>query len=195
MHDLALLAYEFFFTGLFAVGGGVATIPFLQQIGHRRGWYSPQQLANFIAIAETAPGPHGTNMAVFVGRHVAGLPGVAVATLALMLPTIGIDLIIAPLMQRFKNSTVMEQLMRAVRPVSAGLVCAAVVALLQISLARADAAWHLREILTWYTYFDWRLVVLFCALLPLLLVKKIKQKIHPALIIALGAAAGVIWGL
>jgi len=194
MHNLAFLFYEFFFTGLFAVGGGLATIPFLQQIGHRRGWYSQQQLATMIAVAETSPGPLGTNMAAFVGHHVAGIPGAAFAAFALIVPTIGIDLIIAVLMDRFEQSVVMEQVMRVLRPVSAGLICAAALALLQISIAYADASWNLREIAAWPGYFDWRAVLLFCVLLPLLLWKKTK-KIHPAAYIAVGAVVGIVLGL
>ena len=195
INTLLLLFYEFFFTGLFAVGGGLATIPFLQQIGHRRGWYSPAQLANMIAVAESVPGPLGTNMAAYVGHKVAGLPGAALAAFALILPTIGIDLVIAPLMNRFKRSTVMEQVMRVLRPVSAGLICAAGVALLQISLASAEAAWDISAVADWPGYFDWRAVVLYVVLLPLLFWKKLRQKVHVVAFVALGAAVGVVWGL
>ena len=195
LNTLLLLFYEFFFTGLFAVGGGLATIPFLQQIGHRRGWYSPSQLANMIAVAESVPGPLGTNMAAYVGHQVAGLPGAALAAFALILPTIGIDLIIAPLMDRFKRSRVMEQVMRVLRPVSAGLICAAGFALLQISLASADAVWSLTEIAAWPGYFDWRAVVLYLALLPLLFWKKLRQKVHVVVFVALGAVVGIVLGL
>ena len=195
MYNLLFLFYEFFFTGLFAVGGGLATIPFLQQIGHRRGWYSPSQLANMIAVAESVPGPLGTNMAAFVGHQVAGWPGAALAAFALILPTIGIDLIIAPLMDRFKRSTVMEQVMRVLRPVSAGLICAAGAALLQISLARPDALWNLSEIAAWPGYFDWRAVVLYLVLLPFLFWPKLRQKVHTVVFVAAGAAAGIALGL
>ena len=195
LYTLALLFYEFFFTGLFAVGGGLATIPFLRQIGHRRGWFSPQDLANMIAVAESVPGPLGTNMAAYAGSKTAGIPGAVVASFALILPTIGIDLIIAPLMNRFKRSRVAEQVMRVLRPVSAGLICAAGFALLQISLASADAAWDLHEIAAWHAYFDWRAIVLYTALLPLLFWKKLRAKVHPVALIAVGAIVGVAWGL
>jgi len=191
MHYLPFLFYEFFFTGLFAIGGGAATIPFLQQMGNRRGWFTPHELANMIAIAETAPGPHGTNMATFIGKHVAGFPGAALAVFALILPTMIIDTIIASMLDRFRQSRTKDALMRVLRPASAGLIAAAVVVFLQIALASADANWALSEIAAWPSHFDWQAVLLYVALLALLFTPKIK-KIHPAAFIAAGAGAGII---
>ena len=190
LHTLLLLTWECFFTGLFAVGGGLATIPFWQSLGRRRGWFTGAQLADMIAAAQCAPGPLGTNMATFVGWTVGGLPGAALSPLALMLPTLGVDLIVAGLMERFKNSARAESIMRVLRPASAGLICAAAFALLQISLA-SGAAWDWHAPLAW---FDWRCAALYAALLPFVFWKKLK-KIHPAVYIAVGAAAGALLGL
>ncbi|MCL2446328.1 MAG: chromate transporter [Oscillospiraceae bacterium] len=194
MHVLPFLFYEFFFTGLFAIGGGAATIPFLQQMGNRRGWFSPHELANMIAIAETAPGPHGTNMATFIGKHVAGFPGAALAAFALMLPTMIIDMVIASMLDRFRQSRVKDALMRVLRPASAGLIAAAVLVFLQIALASPEANWALSNTAAWPSYFDWRAVVLFAVLLALLFTPKVK-KIHPAAFIACGAGVGIVLGL
>ncbi|MCL2194830.1 MAG: chromate transporter [Oscillospiraceae bacterium] len=194
MHVLPFLFYEFFFTGLFSIGGGLATIPFLQQMSARHGWLTQHELANMIAIAETAPGPHGTNMAAFVGKHVAGFPGAALAAFALMLPTMIIDTIIASMLDRFRQNRVKDALMRVLRPTSAGLIAAAVVVFLQIALASMDANWALRNIAAWAGYFDWWAVGLFVVLLALLFTPKIK-KIHPAAFIAVGAGAGIALGL
>jgi len=191
LQTLLLLTYEFFLTGLFAVGGGLATIPFLQSMGRRRpGWFSAAQLADMIAAAQCAPGPLGTNMAAFVGYTVGGFPGAALSPLALMVPTLVVDLIAARLMERFKNSARWESVMRVLRPASAGLICAAVFTLLQISLS-SGSAWDWRAPFTW---FDWRCVALYAALLPFAFWKKLK-KIHPAVYIAVGAAVGVAVGL
>ena len=185
------LAYEFFLTGLFAVGGGLATIPFLQSMGRRRpAWFSAAQLADMIAASQCAPGALGTNMAAFVGYTVGGLPGAAVSPLALMAPTILVDLIAARLMDRFKGSARMESVMRVLRPASAGLICAAAFALLKLSLA-SGAAWDWHAPLAW---FDWRCVALYAALLPFVFWKKLK-KLHPAVYIAVGAVVGVAAGL
>ena len=61
------LFWEFFQTGLFAVGGGMATIPFLYDISDATGWFTHTDLANMIAVGESTPGPIGVNMATYVG--------------------------------------------------------------------------------------------------------------------------------
>ena len=61
------LFWEFFKTGLFAVGGGLATLPFLQDMADRTGWFTHAQLADMLAVAESTPGPIGVNMAPYVG--------------------------------------------------------------------------------------------------------------------------------
>jgi len=188
LNTLLLLVYECFFTGLFAVGGGLATIPFWQSISRRQvGWFTGAQLADMIAASQCAPGPFGTNMATFVGYTVGGLPGAGLGPLALMLPTLGVDLIVASVMERFKGGERWERIMRVLRPASAGLICAAAFALLQISLS-SGTAWDWHAPLVW---FDWRHVALYAALLPLVFWKKLK-KVHPAVYIAVGAAVGVI---
>lgn len=70
------LVYEFFKTGLFAIGGGMATIPFLYDMADATGWFTYDDLANMIAVSESTPGPVGVNMATYVG-YVTG-QGVAV---------------------------------------------------------------------------------------------------------------------
>ncbi|MCL2299980.1 MAG: chromate transporter [Firmicutes bacterium] len=190
LQTLALLFYECFFTGLFAVGGGLATIPFWQSLGRRRGWFGGAQLADMIAAAQCAPGPFGTNISTFIGYTVGGFPGAGLGPLALMLPTLAVDMAVAGLMERFKNSARWERVMEILRPASAGLICAAAFALLQISLS-SGAAWDWQAPLAW---FDWRCVGLYAALLPLVFWKKLK-KIHPAAYIAVGAVAGVVLGL
>jgi len=194
MKLLFQLFYEFLFTGLFAVGGGFATIPFLQDMGRRRpGWFGGEELAGMIAGAQCMPGPFGTNMAAFVGFAVGGLPGAALSVIALMIPTIAVDMLAARLMERFSGSPKMEALMRALRPASAGLICAAGFALLQISLA-SGSAWAWSAPLSWLQWFDWRCVALYAALLPFAFWKKLK-KIHPLAYVAVGAVVGVAAGL
>jgi len=192
IHTLLLLTFEFFTTGLFAVGGGLATIPFLQGIGSRRGWYTQARLADMIAASQCAPGPLGTNMATYVGYTVGGFPGAALSVTALMLPTILVDIVAAALMERFRSSVKMELLMRAIRPASAGLICAAAFALLRISLVRPEAVWDLHAPLRWLQNFDPRCIALYAALLPFAFWKKLK-KVHPMAYIAIGAVVGVLF--
>ena len=89
------LFWEFFKTGLFAVGGGLATLPFLQQIAARYPWFTPDDLLNMIAVSESTPGPIGVNTATYAGFHAAGLPGALTATFALVLPSVVIIMLVS----------------------------------------------------------------------------------------------------
>ena len=85
---LLRLYFEFFKTGLFAVGGGLATIPFLRDISAATGWFTDTDLTTMIAVSESTPGPIGVNMATYVGFQTAGVPGSVIATLGLITPSI-----------------------------------------------------------------------------------------------------------
>ena len=69
------LFFEFFKAGLFAIGGGMATLPFLYDMSDKMGWFTYADLANMVAISESTPGPIGINMATYVGYTLRGVPG------------------------------------------------------------------------------------------------------------------------
>ena len=119
------LFIEFFKAGLFAVGGGMATIPFLYDISDRTGWYTHAQLIDMIAISESTPGPIGVNMATYVGFSTAGIPGSVIATLGLITPSIIVILIIAGFYNAFKNNKYVQSAFYGLRPASTGLIAAA----------------------------------------------------------------------
>lgn len=98
------LFWEFFKTGLFAVGGGMATIPFLYDISDKTGWFTHTQLADMIAVGESTPGPIGVNMATYVGFTTAGIPGGIIATLGIVTPSVIIILIIARMLKQFRQT-------------------------------------------------------------------------------------------
>ena len=98
------LFWEFFKTGLFAVGGGMATLPFLYSMSDTTGWFTHAQLADMIAVSESTPGPIGVNMATYVGFTAAGIPGAVIATLGLITPSIIIILIIARVLAAFRQN-------------------------------------------------------------------------------------------
>lgn len=95
MNTFLLMCWEFFKTGLFAVGGGLATVPFLEEISTKYGWFSLSDLTTMIAVSESTPGPIGINMATYVGNHMFGVWGGVAATLSLVAPSIIIICIIA----------------------------------------------------------------------------------------------------
>ena len=121
------LFWEFFKTGLFAVGGGMATLPFLQAIGESTGWYTYTDLMNMLAVSESTPGPIGINMATYVGFTAAGVPGAIVATVGEVTPSIIVILIVAAALQSFRNSKYVDRAFYGLRPASTGLIGAACV--------------------------------------------------------------------
>ena len=125
MMVLLLLYYEFFKTGLFAVGGGLATLPFLYDMSDRMGWFTYQDLSNLIAISESTPGPIGVNAATYVGFLTAGPLGSLIATLGLMTPSVIIILIIVRVLDRFRANPLVEKVFYGLRPASTGLIAAA----------------------------------------------------------------------
>ena len=119
------LFFEFARVGLFAVGGGLATIPFLQDMGARTGWFTNADLTTMIAVSESTPGPMGVNMATYVGFQTAGLPGAVLATLGLVTPSILVIIIIAGFLQKFRQSKTVDAVFQGLRPASTALIAAA----------------------------------------------------------------------
>src|SRR5699024_7204340 len=119
------LFYECFKTGLFAVGGGLATLPFLYDISDRTGWFTYEQLADMIAISESTPGAIGINMTTYVGHITAGFLGGIVATIGLVTPSIIIILIIGRFLTRFRDNPYVDSVFYGLRPASTALIAAA----------------------------------------------------------------------
>ena len=119
------LFFEFFKVGLFSVGGGLATIPFLTDLGQRTGWFTSGQLADMIAISESTPGPLGVNMSTYVGFNTAGLLGGIVSTLGLVTPSILVILLIARILKQFRQSRVVNAIFYGLRAASVALIAVA----------------------------------------------------------------------
>ena len=127
------LFFEFAKVGLFAVGGGLATIPFLQDMGTRTGWFTDVDLTTMIAVSESTPGPLGVNMATYVGFQTGslaggpagGAAGAVMATLGLITPSVIVIIIIAGFLQKFRQSRRVDAVFYGLRPASTGLIAAA----------------------------------------------------------------------
>ena len=130
------LVFEFFKVGLFSVGGGLATIPFLTDLGQRTGWFTSGQLADMIAISESTPGPLGVNMSTYVGFHTAGLLGSIVSTLGLVTPSILVILLIARILKQFRQSRVVNAIFYGLRAASVALITVALLEVAVIALAQ-----------------------------------------------------------
>lgn len=105
---LLRLWWEFFKIGLFSVGGGMATLPFLYDIADRTAWFTYDQIADMLAVSESTPGPIGINMATYTGFTTAGIPGSIAATLGIITPGIIIVLLIVAVLDRFRRNRYVE---------------------------------------------------------------------------------------
>ena len=183
------LFWEFFQAGLFAIGGGMATLPFLYDISDRTGWYTHAQLADMIAITESTPGPVGVNMATYVGFTSGGVLGAGIATLGLVAPSIIVILMIAGFLKAFRENRFVNSAFYGLRPASVGLIAAAVVPIFQISILNLETFSITHEILQ---LFQWPYLLL--AVLVFFLMRKF-SKIHPIVFIGASAVAGIVFGL
>ena len=179
------LFLEFCKVGLFSIGGGLATLPFLTDLGKRTGWFTAGQMADMIAVSESAPGPMGVNMATYVGFASAGLPGGIVATLGLIFPSIVIILIIARFLQKFRHSPTVDAVFYGLRAASAALVTSAMLQVARIALLRHPLPDGSVPLFYWPAVLLAGTVFLCVQFTPL-------KKLHPILFIAVSAAAGVL---
>ncbi len=179
------LFLEFFKTGLFAVGGGLATVPFLQEMGAKTGWFTNADLTTMIAVSESTPGPMGVNMATYVGFHTGGIPGAVIATLGLITPSIIVILIIAGFLQRFRTSRTVDAVFRGLRPASTALIAAAGLSVAASVLLNHTAPTG--ETMTFY----WPSILLCAAVFLCMQIKAVK-KLHPIVLIGISAAVGVL---
>jgi chromate transporter len=191
MKLLLTLFFEFFKTGLFAVGGGMATLPFLYDMSARHpDWFSTAQLADMIAVSESTPGPIGVNMATYVGFHTAGVLGGLVATLGLAAPSVIVILIVARVLRQFRSNEYVDAAFYGLRPCSVGLIAAAGLLVVKIALFRVDAfkaSGALADL------FDFKALILAAVLLVLTRAVKKTKGLHPIVFILASAAVGVLF--
>ena len=186
------LFWEYFKTGLFAVGGGMATIPFLYEISDRTGWFTHQALANMLAVSESTPGPIGVNMATYVG-FVTGIKeggisnailGAVTASIGLVLPSLIVILIVAAMLKRFKESPLVQKTFYGLRPASTGLIAAAGLSVAVANLVDSSSLG-----------INWKGCIL--AVVLWLLTNKVKQtkKLHPIVFIGFSALVGIVFSM
>lgn len=179
------LFWEYFKTGLFAVGGGLATLPFLSEIAERTGWFTQAQLADMIAVAESTPGPIGVNTATYVGFTVGGVPGSIVATLGLVTPSFLIILLVAAALKSFGENRFVKSVFSCLRPASTGLITAAGISVALITFWNAEAG-------SFFTKFNWKGLILALVLLVLTRWVPKTKKWHPLVWVLASAAAGIL---
>lgn len=192
---LLKLFWEFFKTGLFAIGGGMATVPFLQEISAKTGWYTASQLADMIAVSESTPGPMGVNMATYVGYTVGsqelggpvmGVLAAITATLGLITPSIIVIMIVAYFLKRFRSSKLVDAALYGLRPASVALISAAGVDIVLIAVLRVESIYKIAQ-----AALSWKALVLAAAVYGATHVKKLKE-LHPIWFIAASAVLGIV---
>ena len=176
------LYWEFFKTGLFAIGGGMATLPFLKDIGATTGWFSQTDLMNMLAVSESTPGPVGINMATYVGYTVGGVPGAIVATIGEVTPSIIVILIVAAMLAKFRDSQYVANAFYGLRPASTGLIGAACAGVMLQVIAGITSASQEDSILmkfSWDGAISWRGIILALVLLVFTRYIKKTKDLHP----------------
>ena len=171
------LFYEFFKIGLFAVGGGLATIPFLFNLTSRFDWFTTQDLVSMIAISESTPGPLGVNMATFVGYQTAGIFGGFIATIGLIFPAFFIIIGISKVLTKFKENFYVQSFFYGLRPAVSVMILVFVYSVCQVIV---DLTPNFKSLLT--------SGLLFICYLFLIL----RYKMHPIFFVLLAAFMGIL---
>ena len=184
-----LLFWEFFQTGIFAIGGGYATLPFIQKMMEWYPvWFGTLRLADIAAISEATPGPVGVNAATFAGYSAAGVPGALIATAALVLPSFVIISLVARALERYRQNRLVSEVFLTLRPAITGLIAAAAWSVVYAALFIGPLSGGLLQAVNWGN------VALYAVLLGLLFVPKVKE-LHPVFFFLAGGIAGALMGL
>lgn len=178
-----IMFLEFFKIGLFSVGGGLATLPFLFELTEKYNWFTASELTNMIAVSESSPGPIGVNMATYVGFTSGGAWGAILTSLALIMPSIIVILIVSKILNRFRENQVVARVFTGLRPAVVGILTVSI-----LSVYSQNFITGANDILS---FIDYKKVLLYVVLAFLVL----KFKKHPIVYIAVGALAGVALGL
>lgn len=180
-----LLFFEFLKVGLFTVGGGLASIPFLYDMAAKYPWFTNSDIVDMIAISESTPGAIGINMATYAGFSAGGWLGSVTATVAVIIPEIVIVLIVAKVLERLTENRFVQGAFYGIRPVVTALISSALFEVVKVSLLRWDI---FTQALDYTQLVDYKAVALFAILL--ILIRKFHK--HPVVYIAGAAVIGVI---
>ena len=182
--------WEYFQVGLFAVGGGLATIPFLEDIARRHpDWFTLEELRNFVAISESTPGPIGINIATYAGYKISGPIGSIVCVFALILPAFLVVLLIARVLDKFKSNNLVNSAFYGIRPATTALIASALISTFAEVLIDISAVASLKS---FFTSIDLGNLILFAVILTASLLFK---KLHPVVFIGVGAVAGIVFSM
>ena len=184
------LFWEFFKTGLFAVGGGMATLPFMYDISDKTGWFTHSMLADMVAVSESTPGPIGVNMATYVGFVTGGVPGAVIATVGLVTPSVIVILLIARVLKAFRENQYVDAGFYGLRPCSVGLIAAAGVLVIKLALFNTELYASTGALLD---LFNFKALILAAVLLVATRCIKKLTGLHPIVFILASAVIGIVF--
>jgi chromate transporter len=190
MIDIFILIFEFFKIGLFSVGGGLATLPFLYRLADKYPWFSMNQIPDMIAISESTPGPLGVNMATYTGFQHSGVIGSICATAGLIFPSVVIIIMVSKVLEKFRSNKYVNYAFYGLRPAVMGLIGAAGFGVLIGALFHSATLEELS-----FANLGSVIGVEECILFAVLLFATNKWKKHPIFYIVLSAAVGIIFAL
>ena len=187
---LIRLFFEFLKIGMFSVGGGMATLPFLYDMADETGWCTYSQIADMLAVSESTPGPIGINMATYVGYTIGGIPGALAATFGIILPGIILVIIVTSILDKFRNNLYVEGAFYGLRPASTALITSAGLLVAKITFLNLDiykASGAIADLLNYKA-------VIF-AIILLIFTRWVKQTkdLHPAIFIGISAVVGIVF--
>ena len=185
--NLVYLFADFFRIGLFSVGGGYAILPFLFEMADNSSginaddWLTRELIGNMLAVAQSLPGPIGSNLSAYTGFQYAGIPGSFTAGLSLAAPSIIIIMIIARMLQAFKENAIVKSIFSGLKPAAAGLLSAAALSAILLAIWNSSAG-------VWYEFLRWKETLIFAFIFFLIF----KLKKHPVVYILAAGIVGVV---
>jgi chromate transporter len=187
---LIRLFFEFFKAGLFAIGGGLATLPFLYTMSDTTGWFTYDQLTDMIAVSESTPGAIGINMATYVGYLTDKIPGGIIATIGLVTPSIIVILIIASFLKNFGDNKYVKGAFYGLRPASTALISSAgLTVAVGVFFKAYSESGNLADLIN----LNWKAVILAAALLFFTRGFKKTKGLHPIVFILASAVVGIVF--
>lgn len=181
MSTYLILILEFFKIGLFAIGGGYATVPFLYNLSSVHHWFNPKDLIQMLAIANIVPGPVGINLASLTGYRVAGFWGAFAAATGIMIPSLIFVFIISKLLKEFEGNRFVKAILYMLKPASCAMIFAIGFKLLKETIFETGQPVSFHSI-------EWSALILFLALFII----SLKQKYSPLFYLGVPALVGVI---
>lgn len=177
------LLWSFFQIGLFSIGGGYAALPLIQeQVVDINKWLTITEFTNLITISQMTPGPIAINSATFVGNRIAGIGGSIVATLGCVIPSFAIVLVLAKIYFKYKNITIMQGILKGLRPAVVALIASAAFSIV------ITAFWGEKGFTT--NIFDINYIAVGLFLIGFLILRKFKP--NPILVMAGSGVVGMI---